>query len=61
MPWNAPPGTVRQIWKSVRPQQTLTVGQDSEIASIPDQRVERRLERSVPILHYVHDVGSQAS
>jgi amino acid transporter len=58
VPWNAPPGTVRQIWDNVRPQQTLTIGEDDEIAGIPDQRVERRLEGSVPILHYVHEHAS---
>jgi hypothetical protein len=58
VPWSAPPGTMRQIWDNVRPQQTLTIGEDDEIAGIPDQRVERRLEGSVPILHYVHDHAS---
>jgi amino acid transporter len=58
VPWNAPPGTMRQIWDNVRPQQALTIGEDDEIAGIPDQRVERRLEGSVPILHYVHDHAS---
>jgi hypothetical protein len=57
VPWNAAPGTVRQIWENVRPQQTLTIGKDDEIAGIPDQRVQRRLEGSVPILHYVHEGG----
>ncbi|HVS07457.1 MAG TPA: APC family permease [Candidatus Dormibacteraeota bacterium] len=55
VPWNAPLATVRQIWDNVRPQQTLTIGEDDEIGGIPDQRVERRLEGSVQILHYFHE------
>ena len=52
---------MRQIWDNVRPQQTLTIGEDNEIASIPDQRVERRLQGSVSILNYTTGLKNHAS
>jgi hypothetical protein len=44
----------RIVERRNRLRDTPTVGEDSEIASIPDQRVERRQEGSVPILDYIH-------
>jgi hypothetical protein len=54
VPAQEEPGGVRQVWKTIRPQDTLAVaGDEAALCGLAPDRVRRPAGGALPIVHYL--------